>query len=247
MDRVLSPLVASVGIGADERPRFPRSRRLDEARSLLEGDMVFFADGDGDGAGDGSSADGAPGGDGGGAPGGGDGDVDGAQDGDGGDKETLSPEQTRKLRSEAKNLRERLKEAETKRKELEDKDLEESARNKRDLDDRTKRLSETEAELRTANVRLAALEVGIRPNATKAAAALLGWDDLDASDEKAVADALKALKKEHEYLFTVDDGDGGKKKPPAGGADGGSKNAADQSKDVSPGHGRLRQAYATKD
>lgn len=209
--------------------------------------MVFFADGDGDG----SSGDGAPGGDGDGAPGGGDGDGDGAQDGDGDDdKETLNPEQARKLRSEAKNLRDRLKAEEAKRKELEDKDLEETEKVKRDLGESTKRLSELETQNRDLRVRFAAIEAGIRPKAAAAAAALINWDDVDATDEKAVLDALKGLKKEHEYLFAVDTDGGagdGKKKPPAGGADGGSKSSESSKSDVSPGAGRLRQAYATKD
>jgi hypothetical protein len=245
MDRVLTSLRGGMGIG-DDRLRFPLPRLLDEVRSLFEGDMVFFADGDGDG----SSGDGAPGGDDGGAPGGGDGDGDGAQDGDDDDKETLTPENARKLRSEAKNLRERLKAEEAKRKELEDKDLEEGQRNKRDLDERTKRVAELERENRDLQVRFAAIEAGIRPKAAAAAAALINWDDVDASDEKAVLDALKGLKKEHEYLFAVetDDAKGdGKKKPPAGGADGGSKGSDSSKSDVSPGAERLRQAYATKD
>lgn len=248
MDHVLSSLATAVGIGAD-RLRFPRLRLLDETRPLLDGDMVFFADGDGKG--DGSSGDGAQGGDGDGAQGGGDGDGDGAQGGDGDDdKETVTSEQARKLRSEAKNLRERLKTAEEAKKKLEDKDLEESDRNKRDLDERTKRNSELERENRDLKVRFAAIAAGIRPKAAAAAAALLDWDDIDVSDEKAVLDALKGLKKEHEYLFAVDAGGDGKdgKKPPAGGADGGAKGAGDSiTSDVAPGAGRLRHAYANKD
>lgn len=245
MDRVLSSFVERVGIGA-ERLRFPRLRLLDETRSLLDGDMVFFADGDEDG--DGSSGGGAHGGDGDGAQGGGDGDGDGAQDGDGGDdKGTLDPEAARKLRSEAKNLRERLKEAEAQKKALEDKDLEEGQRNKRDLDESTKRVSALELENRDLKVRFAAIEAGIRPKAAAAAAALLDWNDIDATDEAAVLSALKGLKKEHEYLFAVDDDGGGGKKKPAGDADGGKKSAGEESKTVSPGRGRLTQAYANKD
>ena len=208
--------------------------------------MLFFVDGDGDGDGDGSSGDGAPGGDGDGAPGGGDGDGDGAPGGDGDDdKETLTPEAGRKLRSENKNLRDRLKAAETKARELEDKELADSDKLKRDLGDSTKRVETLETENRSLRVRFAAIEVGIRPKAAAAAAALVDWDDVDAEDDKAVADALKSLKKEHEYLFEVDGGGDGKKATPD--ADGGKKSRSASEKDPSPGAGRLRQAYANKD
>jgi len=213
--------------------------RLAELRFLLDGDMLFLESGGGSGGGDGGSGgsdgDGAPGGD-------GDGDGDGAPGGDG-EKETLTPEQARKLRSEAKNLRQRAKESEEKLAEREKQDLGDKERLEKDLGTANKRIEGLEPENRNLRVRLAAIDVGIHLKRTAAASALVDWNDVDVADEKEIADALKALKKEHEYLFVVENDGAGGRKP----ADADAGRRSKSGTDATPGMGRLRSAYASKD
>lgn len=221
-----------------------RNRLLDNLSALFEGDMLFFAEG---GAG-GESGGGESGGGSGGAPGGED-DPNAGALGGGGEEETISKEDARKLRSEAKNLRDREKNAKDEAAklkaeldELKSKDLGEqeklrleSDRRAQELTQRDSRVSELEERERTLIVRVAAVGAGIRPEASAAAVALVDWDEIeDATDEKQVHKALKALKADHEYLFAKSTVDGG-----ARGGDGDGDGP-----EPTPGSGRVRDAYA---
>jgi hypothetical protein len=191
-----------------------------------EGEGGGAGDGDGNGDGDG---DGAPGGD----------DDESQADNDGapgGDGETISEEAARKLRSENRKLRERAKAAEDTLSEREKAELTAQQKAEKEAEDANAKTATLEKENRELRVQLAATKVGIRPKATAAASALVDWDEVDASDTEAVEAALKALKKEHEYLFAVsadiDAGAGGRR----------DRDASDA--EVSPGMGRLQKAYA---
>jgi hypothetical protein len=214
-----------------------RASERDVLRALLEGDVVFFEGDDGGGGGSGSDDD----------PGGSDGDPDESDDdGDPGgsdDKETLSLAEARKLRREARTQRQRAKEAERKLAERESADLSDNERLKNDLQARTERVNELETRTKSLTVRLAAVSVGIPPERAQAAAALVDWEDVDVDDDKEVADALKALKKNHGYLFAQSSD---KDKDPPGDIDAGRRDRSkDTAADVKPGSGRLRKAYAT--
>lgn len=130
----------------------------------------------------------------------------------GGDNdEQVSLEEARRLRSEAKNLRQRLKTAEEERDRLKsasESDLERREREHNEVRAERDRLAGTVSTLR---VELAARELGVVD--PEAAAALLDLDALDdPTDPKAIKRALRELVKEKPYLA-----------PPGGnGFDGGS-------------------------
>ncbi|MFL5954784.1 MAG: hypothetical protein ACJ76I_11830 [Gaiellaceae bacterium] len=162
----------------------------------------------------------------------------------GDDGETLSLEAARKLRRENKRLRDRAKAAETKATELEGKDLSDAEKAQRERDTEKERAGTLEQQNRALRVKAAAMEAGVPAKRVKAAAALIDWDDVDADDDDAIADALKGLRKEHDYLFETDTS--GKKKP--GDIDAGKRGKGKPSDaDVSPGMGRLRAAYSKND
>lgn len=192
-----------------ELGRRSHTEMLAELRSLLDDDRLFLSSG-GDGAGgSGGDGDGEQASDG--APGG-----DGAGDGDGANGDALTPEQARKLRSEAKNLRSRLKDAEAKLSKLESRDLSDQQRLERERDEERTRREQLEAQTRELRAQVAATSAGIRANAARAAAALIDWEDVDADDPKALERAFKALKTDHDYLFegsssTRSDADGGRR------------------------------------
>lgn len=197
-------------------------RRAD-LRSLLDGDMLFLRadDGDADG-GAGGGDDTVEDGDGG----------DGAQDGDDrDDRETLTPEQARKLRSEAKNLRQRLKTAEQKAAQLEGRDLSEQQRLERERDLEREQREQLAQQNRELRAQVASTSAGIRANAARAATALIDWDDVDDDDPRSLERAFKALKADHDYLF---EGSGSR-----GDADGGRRGKAAPSNDM---NALIRQA-----
>jgi TolA-binding protein len=219
------------------RWHFPCSARQ-ALRDLLEGDLVFFDNEDGGGDDGGGDADDAQGGD--------EGDQsreDDADDsGSGGDDDdqpnaNADEEAARKARREARNLRERLKKAESRVAELEKKDETEQQRRERELEEQKTKVSSLEERSRRLSVQVAAAKVGIRPKAAEAAAALVDWQEIDQDDDEAVETALKALKKEHDYLWPPTDVDAGARDRSNGGGDEG---------EVTPGIGRLRRAYAEK-
>lgn len=196
---------------------FPRSHRHD-LQDALEGDLLLlFAEGDGGGSGGGDG--GAQGGDGGsgdggsgGAQGGTGGTGTDAQGGDGDGDGTLSVEAARKLRSEAKSLRERLKAAEDKLKERDDADLTDRQKLERDNQAAKAKVEQLEQRERELTAQLVAGKVGIRQEAVADAVKLLDWSKIDdAADEAQVEQALKQLLKDKPYLAGRSGGlDGGR-------------------------------------
>jgi hypothetical protein len=131
--------------------------------------------------------------------------------GAGEDQDALTPEAARKLRSESKSLRERLKAAETKLTEREKQDLTERERLEQDRDANAKRVTALEADLRFSRVQLVAHRLGVRPEATEDVAKLLDWESIsDPDDPKQLERAVRELVKEKPHLSGVSNGaDGG--------------------------------------
>jgi hypothetical protein len=184
----------------------------------------------GDGGGSGGGADGGSGGDG--------GTNAGADGGSDGGKPDPNEDAATKLQEQLAAAEKRAKDAEAKTAELEKKDLDEQQRAERERDEATKRADTALAEARELRVEAAANKVGIRPEAAKAANALLD-SSVDRDDRAALERALKGLKDKHGYLFA--DVEAARK-----GADGGAgRDQSRSTEEPSPGMGRLRQAYET--
>lgn len=136
----------------------------------------------------------------------------GAQDGAGDETLSLSPEDARKLRSENRSMRQRLKDAERKLSDLETKDLTEKQRVERDLTSARAELEQAETRARNAEVKLAAAKLGVRTDAVDLVVSAIAWDAIeDATDSKQVERAIRDLVKDRPYLSTRPEGlDGGK-------------------------------------
>lgn len=123
-------------------------------------------------------------------------------------EDTLSIEDARKLRSEAKALRQRLKAAEgevEKRKSAEQSDQQRLEGEKGRLSERVTGL---EADNRYLRVQLAAHGLGIKD--PEAAAKLLDWESVDDPDDrKSLERALRELAKKHSGLLEIASADGG--------------------------------------
>lgn len=135
----------------------------------------------------------------------------GAQDGDGDQHDTLTPEDARKIRSENRAMRQRLKDAEKKLADLSDADLSEKQRLERDLSAEKAGREQLASEVRSLRVEVAAGKLGVRPEALPRVAALIDWDTVeDAADSKQVEKAVRELLKEMPFLSSRPEGlDGG--------------------------------------
>jgi hypothetical protein len=137
----------------------------------------------------------------------------GAQDGtDDATLSSLSPEDARKLRSENRSMRQRLKDAEQKLSDLETKDLTEKQRVERDLAAARAELEQADARARNAEVKLAAAKLGVRADAVDLVVSAIDWASVDdPSDSKQVERAIRDLVKDRPYLSARPEGlDGGK-------------------------------------
>lgn len=122
---------------------------------------------------------------------------------DGGDDtstSTLSPEDARKLRSEARNLRERLKALEAEKKQRDDSDLSATQKLEREKTALAAEKSQLETRLRDATVQTIASKVGVKADLVDTIAPLIDWDDVDTADPKAIERAVKELVKERPSL-----------------------------------------------
>lgn len=137
--------------------------------------------------------------------------ADDAQDGAGDASTTLSPEDARKLRSEARSLRQRLKDAEEKANQLESAQLSDVQKLDREKTALVAERDGLQTENRNLRAQIAAAQVGIRAEAVGDAVKLLDWDEIeDPSNPKQVEKALKELVKEKPYLSGRPEGlDGG--------------------------------------
>lgn len=123
----------------------------------------------------------------------------------------LSEEAVRKMRSEARMLRERVKAAEKALAEREKAEMSDKERLERELSDRANELAErdnklsyAEREIRSLRTQTIAHELGfIDP---ELAEPLLDWDELDATDGKQVKAALRELLKRKPHLVRNRDG-----------------------------------------
>lgn len=137
----------------------------------------------------------------------------GAQDGADDANQSLSPEDARKLRSENRSMRQRLKDAEQKLADLETKDLTEKQRVERDLTAARAELEQSRAAARNAEVKLAAAKLGVRTDAVDLVVSAIDWSSVDdAADSKQVERAIRDLVKDRPYLSARPEGlDGGKR------------------------------------
>lgn len=121
-----------------------------------------------------------------------------AQAGDG--EETISAEDARKLRSEAKNLRERAKAAEKERDALKAAGMSDTEKRDADLAKKDEQITTLESELRNLRVQAAAGGLGFVDPET--ATRLLDWDEIDdPSDKSQVEKALRNLAKAKPFLM----------------------------------------------
>ena len=128
-----------------------------------------------------------------------------AQDG-GGNEQTLSAEDARKLRSESRALRTRLKEAENRVQEFEKTTLTDTERRERELKDAHDQLEKTRIQVRALRVETAARKLGfIDPDD---ASALINWDSVDDPENpKHVEKALRDLRERKPHLVLNHNGD----------------------------------------
>lgn len=143
----------------------------------------------------------------------------GAQDGAGEDR-SLSPEDARKLRSEARNLRERLKALEAEKQQRDEADLSATQKLEREKNALAAEKAQLETRLRDANVQAIAARVGIKADLVDTVPALIDWDDVDAEDSKAIEKAVKELVKERPSLSARPEGlEGGRRTRQSGEGD----------------------------
>lgn len=140
-------------------------------------------------------------------------DANGGAGGDGGTDDgarTLSPDDARKLRSESRNLRQRLKAAEQELEQRRKAEETEQQRLERELTTAAAKVEQAEARVRELEVQSAATKLGVRPEAADVVAALIDWTEVDATDSKDVERAIRAIVKERPFLSARPDGlDGG--------------------------------------
>lgn len=135
------------------------------------------------------------------------GDGDGGAQGGGDDTQTtLDPEAARKLRSEARSLRQRLKAAESELETRKAGDLTETQRLDRDNKTQAARIEQLEAQLRDTNVATIAARLGVKADLVDTIAPLLDWEELEHDDKKAIERAVRELVKARPSLSANPDG-----------------------------------------
>jgi hypothetical protein len=127
-----------------------------------------------------------------------------AQAGDA-ESKALSEESARKLQSENRAMRDRLKAAEAKVAEFEKQGLSDKERLERELAERDGKLTAAERELRSLRAQAVAAELGfIDP---ELAEPLLDWDKVgDSNDQKAIKAELREVLKRKPHLVRTRDG-----------------------------------------
>jgi seryl-tRNA synthetase len=126
------------------------------------------------------------------------------------DAQSPSPEEIRKLRSEAASLRKRAKAAEDELRKRDDAALSDAQRLEREKSGLEAKVSQLESRLRDANVQAIAAKVGVKADLVDTVSALIDWDDVDTDDAKAIEKAVKELVKERPSLSSKPEGmDGG--------------------------------------
>ena len=119
---------------------------------------------------------------------------------------TLDPEAARKLRSEARSLRQRLKAAEQELEQRKTADLTDTQRLEREHKTQAARIAQLEAQLRDTNVATIAARLGVKADLVDTIAPLLDWNDLEHDDTKAIERAVRELVKARPSLSANQDG-----------------------------------------
>ena len=145
-------------------------------------------------------------------------------DGDG-DDGGRSSDATRRARSEARKVRERLKAAEGELAELRKQTESDTQRAQREHKAAEARAEQAETRARELEVQVAAGRLGVRPDAVDLVAREIDWDEVDRDDPKAVEAAIKAVVKARPYLSAREG---------AGGLDGGKGRGAGAKGEGSP-------------
>lgn len=142
--------------------------------------------------------------------------------GDEDETNSVSPADARKLRSEAKNLRGRLRTLETQLAERDAADLTATQKLERDLSAEKASREQVETQVRNLRVQVAASKLGIRADAVDVVGSMIDWESIDdANDAKQVERAIKDLLKERPFLSARDpEGLGGGKGREADGTNG---------------------------
>jgi hypothetical protein len=136
-----------------------------------------------------------------------------------GEGTTLSVEDARKLRSEARNLRARAKAAEDKLAEKEGAELSATQKLEREKSGLEAQVAQLETRLRDASVQAIASRVGVKADLVDTVSALIDWDEVDADDPKEIERSVKALIKERPSLSARPEGVEGGRRTRQDGAD----------------------------
>lgn len=146
------------------------------------------------------------------------------QDGGGdGSSQSIAPEDARKLRSENRSLRQRLKDVENKLGAREAADLTEQQKLERDLSAERAAREQAETTARALRVQVSATKLGVRADAVDLVAGLVDWEAIDdPGDAKQIDRAVRELIKERPFLSGRDPeglGGGNGRQNPAGAGD----------------------------
>ena len=165
-------------------------------------------------------------------------------DQDGSDDETLRAEGVRALKREQESRKaaeKRAGELETRLKAIEDKDKGDAERLTSERDALAKKLDETERRVKDANARGVITDLAVKANAVSAAgvyALVRDRVEFDADGNPTnAAELIADAKKSEPGMFSKSAGPG----------DGGAGNEVETKAEVTPGYGRLVEAYAKKD
>lgn len=124
-----------------------------------------------------------------------------AQEADVDEPKSLSPEDARKLRSEARSMRLRLKQAEEELKKRSDSELSDKQKLERDLNVEKAQREQLATEVRNLRVQVAAGKLGVRTEAVDRIGSMIDWHSVeDHSDARQVERAIRELLKEMPFL-----------------------------------------------
>lgn len=124
-----------------------------------------------------------------------------AQEADVDEPKSLSPEDARKLRSEARAMRSRLKQAEDELKRRSDSELSDKQKLERDLNVEKAQREQLATEVRNLRVQVAAGKLGVRSEAVDRIGSMIDWSEVeDPSDARQVERAIRELVKEMPFL-----------------------------------------------
>lgn len=117
-----------------------------------------------------------------------------------------------RARSEAAKYRKELRDIQAKLKERDDADLSATQRLEREKNALAAEKAQLETKLRDASVQVIAAKVGVKADLADTVSSLIDWDEVDATEPKAIEKAVKELVKERPSLSSRPEGlDGGRR------------------------------------